>query len=79
MGIDIRLPVGSGLSLLGLILAACGILAATSYGARYLGLSIFNFRPAIFLFASGLTQFLPGDSGIRVEPQPSQSLESTGY
>jgi hypothetical protein len=79
MGIDIRLPVGSGLSLLGLILAACGILAALSYSARCLGVAIFNFRPEIFLLTLGLVPFLLGRFMMRFGPQKSLSWKLSDY
>jgi hypothetical protein len=79
MGLDIRLPVGSGLSLLGLILAACGILAALSYRTRCLGVPIFKCRAEIFLLTLGLIPFLPGRFMMRVGPQKSLSWKLSDY
>jgi hypothetical protein len=79
MGLDIRLPVGSGLSVLGLILAACGILAALSYSARCLGVAIFNRRPEMFLRTLGFIPFLPDRLRMRVGPQKSLSWKLSDY
>jgi len=80
MGTDIRLPAGTGLPLLGLTLAAYyGSLAAFSRCRRSWGIDIVSFSAKIFLLAFGLILFLPGRPGTRIEPQKSQSLESSGY
>jgi hypothetical protein len=77
MGIDIRLRVRSAPSPLGPILAGCGILAAIASRMRLVGVPIFSFGLEVFLLSCGL--FLSGCSRMRVEPQKSQSLESSGY
>jgi hypothetical protein len=77
MEIDIRLRVRSAPSPLGPILPACGILAAIASRMRLVGVPIFSFGQEVFLLSCGL--FLSGCSRMRVEPQKSQSLESSGY
>jgi hypothetical protein len=67
---------------LGLILAACGILAATPRCVRPLGplgpLGIDNnLSPGMASLAFGLILFLLDRQGLRIEPQ--YSLESSGY
>jgi len=79
MGTNIRLPAETGLPLLGLTLTAYGSLAAFSHCRRSWGIDIVSFNAKIFLLAFGLILFLPGRPGTRIEPQKSQSLESSGY
>jgi hypothetical protein len=79
MGIEIRLLVGSGLSVLGLVSAVCGILAALSCGARCLGVAIFSFRPEMFLRTLGFTPFLPGRLMMGVGPQKSLLWKLSDY
>lgn len=80
MGIDIRLPIGILFSLLGLILAAYGMLGDTSRYRQSLGVNI-NLDWGIVLLVFGLVMLLLGRRGMRVAPQKSgsQSPDSSGH
>jgi len=79
MAIDIRVAAETVIPRLGLILAAYGILAATSRCVRPLEpLGIDNhLSPGMASLAFGLILFLLDRHGLRIEPQ--YSLESSGY
>jgi hypothetical protein len=75
MGIDIRLPIGILFSLLGLILAAYGILGDTSRYVQSLDVNI-NLIWGIVLLMFGLVMLLLSRRGMRAAPQKSGSRSS---
>jgi hypothetical protein len=80
MRIDIRLPIGILFSLLGLNLAAYGVLGDLSRYRQSLDVNI-NLAWGIALFVFGLVMLLLGRHGMRVAPQESgpQSSFSSGH
>jgi hypothetical protein len=78
MGIDIGLPIGILLSLLGLILAGYAGLTDTSRYDQPLGINI-HFTWEIVLPAFGLTMLLLRRRGVFVAPQKSHPSESSGH
>jgi hypothetical protein len=80
MGIDIRLPIGILFSLLGLILAAYGMLGDTSRYVQSLDVNI-NLVWGIVLLVFGLVMLLLSRRGMRAAPQKSgsQSSDSSGH
>jgi hypothetical protein len=80
MGIDIRLPIGILFSLLGLILAAYGMLGDTSRYRQSLGVNI-DLVWGIVLLVFGLAMLLLGRRGMRTTPRESgsQSPDSSGH
>ncbi len=72
MGIDIRLPIGILFSLLGLVLAAYGILTGPSRYLQSLGMNI-NLIWGIVLLAFGLIMLALGRRGIRAARKKSHA------
>jgi multisubunit Na+/H+ antiporter MnhG subunit len=75
MGIDIRLPIGILFSLLGVILAAYGILGDPSQYRQSLDVNI-NLAWGTVLLVFGVVMWLLGRRGMRAAPQSSGSKSS---
>ncbi len=75
MGIDIRLPIGTLFSLLGLILTAYGVLGDTSRYRQPLDVNI-NFVWGVVLLVFGVLMFLLGRRGVRGTPRKNSSPSS---
>jgi hypothetical protein len=78
MGIDLRLPIGIVLPLLGLISAAYGILAASLRCRQFLGVGI-NLVWATALLAFGSIMLLLARRKMHFAPQKSHSSESSDH
>jgi hypothetical protein len=75
MGIDVRLPIETLLSLLGLVLAAYGTLADTSRYKQSMGANS-SLAWGVVSPVFGLIILMPDRRGMRVAPQKSNSHSS---